>query len=180
VNAIQLLKQDHQKVESLFADYETATGDERKQEVVRDITRELSIHAAVEELLVYPAVRTNVGSDQTNHAIDEHQEVKRLLADLEKLSASDAGFSQKMATLMSSVRDHVKEEENEILPELEGNLSAERLDQMGSLAERIRGLLPTHPHPMVPGTAMAQLMAGPLASMADRVRDFVEGLRGKN
>jgi hypothetical protein len=43
--------------------------------------------------------------------------------------------------------------------------------------ERARGLMPTHPHPNLPGTAVAQLLAGPLASMADHVRDFVDSLK---
>lgn len=178
MNAIDLLKHDHQTVDRLFDDFQIASGDDRKQDIVKEITRELSVHAAVEELLVYPAVRANLGSEQADHAVEEHQEVKRLLADLEKLEPSQAEFEEKMTMLISSVRDHVKEEENQIFPNLQREVKTERLEQMGELAERMKGLLPTHPHPMVPGTATAQFLAGPLASIADRVRDFVEERRG--
>jgi hypothetical protein len=51
---------------------------------------------------------------------------------------------------------------------------------MGRLAERIKPLLPTHPHPLVPGAATAQLLAGPLLSVADHVRDLLGKLEDRS
>lgn len=50
---------------------------------------------------------------------------------------------------------------------------------MGRLAEKIKPLLPTHPHPLVPGAATAQLLAGPLLSVADHLRDFLGKLEDR-
>ena len=41
------------------------------------------------------------------------------------------------------------------------------------MVEKAKSLVPTHPHPLVPGTATAQLVAGPWASIVDHVRDLV-------
>ena len=37
----------------------------------------------------------------------------------------------------------------------------------------LKKIVPTHPHPLVPGTATAQMIAGPWAGMVDRVRDLL-------
>jgi len=48
-DAIALLKQDHRTVEDLFADFEKASGDGRKEKLATQICLELSVHAAIEE-----------------------------------------------------------------------------------------------------------------------------------
>jgi len=60
-----------------------------------------------------------------------------------------------------------------VLPSLRAGVDAQRLERMGELFEQMKPMLPTHPHPLVPGTATAQLLAGPLASVADRIRDLL-------
>jgi hemerythrin superfamily protein len=136
-----------------------------------------SIHAAIEEQFVYPLVRRKVdgGDELADHAIEEHQEVKSLLADIEKLSPEQADFAKKMEQVMSSVTEHVEEEEGDLLPKLKDVTAEDTRDKVGSLAEKAKSLVPTHPHPLVPGTATAQLIAGPWAGMVDRVRDLLAG-----
>jgi hemerythrin superfamily protein len=177
MDAITLIKHDHNEVEQLFRQYEAATAD--KGEVAGKIIRELSMHAAMEEQMLYPVVRYKVegGEEIADHAIEEHQEIKRNLADLEKVDPNDGEFDARFRAAIESVRHHVEEEEGELLPKVEQAVDADRLEQMGELMEQAKKLLPTHPHPLVPGTATAQLLAGPWASIADRLRDFVGGLR---
>ena len=179
MDAITVLTNDHRTLETLFAEYESASTPEAKGDAVKRATRELSIHAALEEQMVYPAVRLRVdgGSGFANESIEDHQTIKRLLADLEKMQPSDAQYGEKVHALIEQVREHVAEEEGEIFPKLRSALGEQRLNQMGQLMERAKVLMPTHPHPWVPGTATAQLLAGPLASIADHLRDFVDGLR---
>ena len=90
------------------------------------------------------------------------------------MSAGDDRRDDKVRELQQAIEHHVDEEEGTLLPSLRTRMDAERLEQMGELFERMKPLLPTHPHPLVPGTATAQLLAGPLASVADRIRDFVD------
>ena len=129
----------------------------------------------MEEQFVYPLVRAKVdgGDDLVDHGIEEHQEVKRLLAEIEKLDAGSAEFTSKMDKVMSSVREHVQEEEGDVLPKLRESTSAETLEKLGSVVESAKKVVPTHPHPLVPGTATAQLLAGPWATMVDKARDLL-------
>jgi hemerythrin superfamily protein len=170
-----IIEQDHREVEALFARYAAAADEAAKDEIVDQIRLALAPHAAAEEILVYPTVRRvhEQGGDKADHSIDEHQEIKRLLSEVDKLSAGDPSGDQKVQQLEQAVAHHVEEEETSVLPALRAGEDPQRLEQMGELFERIKPLLPTHPHPLVPGTATAQLLAGPLASVADRIKDFV-------
>jgi hemerythrin superfamily protein len=170
-----IIEQDHREVQRLFASYASATTPEERDRIVEQVRLALAPHAVAEEILVYPSIRrvAEDGDEEAGHAIDEHQEIKRLLSEVDKMSADDPARDLRMRDLEQAVAHHVEEEEGTLLPSLRAGLDADRLERMGELFEGMKPLLPTHPHPMVPGTATAQLLAGPLASVADRIRDFV-------
>jgi hemerythrin superfamily protein len=175
MDIIDLLTNDHAEVNQLFGRFSQASKPETKDELAKDIIHDLSVHAAVEEQFVYPLVRKKVdgGDDLVDHGIEEHQEVKKLLADLEKLDPSDSEFATKMDKVISSVREHVSEEEDEVLPKLREATTADTREKVGAVVEKAKSLVPTHPHPMVPGTATAQMVAGPWASIMDHARDLL-------
>jgi len=175
-DVITIIENDHREVDGLFAAYSAATTTENKDTIVEQIRRALAPHAAAEEILVYPAVRraTKDGDDKAGHSIDEHKEIKRILAEVDTMSAGDPTRDQKVRDLQQAVEHHVEEEEGDVLPRLRAGMDEERLQRMGELFQKMKPLLPTHPHPLVPGTATAQLLAGPLASVADHIRDFID------
>src|SRR5262245_27933479 len=71
-DAVTLLKTDHRKVEQLFAQFESAQ-DEQKKQLVQQICKELVIHTKLEEELFYPACRDHgVEDDLMNEAQVEH------------------------------------------------------------------------------------------------------------
>ena len=82
-DAIALLKADHRKVEELFADFEKASGDGRKQKIAEQICLELSVHAAIEEEIFYPACEGKVEEDLLKEAYVEHDGAKVLIAEIE-------------------------------------------------------------------------------------------------
>jgi hemerythrin superfamily protein len=182
LDVIETLVADHRTVDQYFDRFAAETDAGRRTEILRDIVRELSVHAALEEQIVYPTMREvlSEGDAAADSSIDEHQQVKRLLADLEKLQVGSSEFADRFEGLLAAVQEHVAEEEGELFPQLRAHLDAERLERLGQLVDRARGLMPTHPHPNVPGTAMAQLLTAPLAGMVDHVRDFVGDLRNRS
>lgn len=171
----ELLTNDHREVDELFRRYHLSEREDSIEDLTKDIVRSLSVHAAVEEIFVYPLVRGTVdgGGDDADHSIDEHQEVKLLLADLEKLDAGSADHRKTMEELIESVRHHVEEEESEIFPKLRDSASESVRDNVGKAVGEAKAVVPTHPHPLVPGNATAQLAAGPWAAAVDKVRDLV-------
>ena len=175
MDVIDLLTNDHAEVNGLFARFKQASKPDTKRELANEIVHGLSVHAAVEETFVYPLMRAKLenGSEKADHAIAEHAEAKRLLAEIEKLDPDKSDFDKTMEKVTESVRHHVAEEEGELFPELRSNTSPDMREKLGTVVEKAKGLVPTHPHPLVPGTATAQLVTGPWASIVDHVRDLV-------
>lgn len=175
MDVITLLTQDHAEVDELFRRVNLSDKPESLDDLAKQIVRELSIHAAVEEQFVYPLIRAKLdgGSAMADEAIEEHQEVKRLLADIEKAEAGSAEHRQDLQKVIDAVRHHVEEEEGDVFPALRDAADAGLLDKLGSVVEEAKKVVPTHPHPLVPGTATAQLVAGPWAAAVDKVRDLL-------
>jgi hemerythrin superfamily protein len=124
IDVIEILTEDHRKVEDLFDDYENTKSeaeDDEKEERVAAICLELTLHAAVEEELLYPAAREALDEDDVDmidEAEVEHSTVKDLIAELTEMTPADDLYDAKVKVLSEYVRHHVQEEEGEIFPAL--------------------------------------------------------------
>ncbi|MDQ6696157.1 MAG: hemerythrin domain-containing protein, partial [Actinomycetota bacterium] len=174
MDAIDLLRSDHRTVEQLFTRYEATTDQaiKTRDDLARDIIKELSIHAVIEEMVFYPAVRLTVPdeSDDVLEALEEHHVVKWTLSELEKLDASDERFHPKVTVLIESVRHHVEEEEGEMFPAVRNKLSDAQLDDLGNRLDAAKQGAPTHPHPRSPATPPGNAVGGAVASVMARAR----------
>lgn len=120
-DAFEMLRADHRKVEKLFAAFEEADRDDPEacREIVEQACTELKVHAALEEELVYPALREALDEDDESlidEAEVEHDTAKMLIARLEQLDASDPQYAASFTVLSEYIKHHVKEEEGEIFP----------------------------------------------------------------
>jgi hemerythrin superfamily protein len=177
VNAVELLTNDHRTVDKLFDRYLGSGDAKEKKGIVEEVIRELSIHASIEEQVLYPGIRGVLpdGDSLADEAINEHKEVKELLADLDRMDASDSEFDTKVRRVIQDVRHHADEEEREMFPKLRSAVPKKRLDEMGRAMERAKKAAPTRPHPHAPARPPGNLVAGPVAAVVDRVRDAVSG-----
>ena len=177
-DAIELLTSDHAEVEQMFVQIEAAPEGETRDRLVQGVIRELSVHAAIEEQILYPAIRDEVpGGDQlAEEAIDEHQQAKEMLARLEKLDADDGETDAVLAGLITHVRQHVQEEEGPggLFDQLRSVVDQDRLDQMGEQLEAAKKMAPAHPHPHAPNTPPGNIVGGLAAAVVDKVRDAVQ------
>lgn len=132
-DAIDLLKKDHRKVESLFKEFKAAGENKRMQKsIARQICTELDIHARIEEKLFYRAAKREAEEavDDVNEGIVEHEGIKRLVKQLSQMNASDELFESRMTVLEEYVRHHVKEEESTMFPKIvESDLDLKALCQ---------------------------------------------------
>src|SRR4029078_1705870 len=110
-DAIALLKQDHRTVEDLFAQFEKASGDGRKQTIAEQICLELSVHAKIEEEIFYPACEGKVEEDLLKEAYVEHDGAKLLIAQIMAGEPSDEFYEAKVTVLQEQIEHHVEEEE---------------------------------------------------------------------
>ena len=111
-DAIALLKQDHREVEDLFAQFEKASGDGRKEKLATQICLELSVHAAIEEEIFYPACEGKVEEDLLKESYVEHDAAKLLIAEISAgAGEGDDFFDAKVKVLSEEIKHHVEEEE---------------------------------------------------------------------
>ena len=147
-NAIELLKEDHDKVRSLLAEL-TETTDravKRREELLETIKRELTIHTRIEEEIFYPAFRDAGGKDEAKmffEAKEEHRAVDSLvLPDLEKTETGSAEFGGRAKVLKELVEHHASEEEDSMFPDAERLLSKDELVTLGEqMEERKQALM---------------------------------------
>jgi hemerythrin-like domain-containing protein len=130
-DAIAMLKEDHRRVRDLFQEYAAAPDPRTKRELAEEACTELETHAQLEERIFYPAVNneTEEGAELVQEAIQEHKKVKNLIAALREMGPDNKEFDAKFHELISNVEHHVEEEENEMFPLAEQELS-EDLEQI--------------------------------------------------
>ena len=135
-NAIDLLKEDHEKVKKAFKQFEKMdrTDSEGCRELVERVCADLRVHTTLEEEIVYPAVREAIeDEDLMNEAAVEHETAKMLIEQLENMEPDDPNYFATFTVLGEYVTHHVKEEEDEMFPQAK---KAKALD-LEALGEQI-------------------------------------------
>ena len=113
-DAVALLKEDHRTVEDLFAQFEKASGTDRKRKLAERICAELSIHATIEEEIFYPACEGKVEDELLKEAFVEHDGAKVLIAEIMAGEPSDDFYDAKVKVLQEQIEHHVEEEEKRL------------------------------------------------------------------
>lgn len=149
MDAIKLIKEDHERVEALFKKFEEAGSNahKTKRDIADRVIEELSVHASIEENVLYPKMQELGGKfeDMVTEANVEHGEAKKALTDMMGLDAEDPLLDAKMAALIGGVRHHVEEEESEMLPSLREAVSREDLDMLGEQLAEAKKTAPRQP-----------------------------------
>jgi hemerythrin superfamily protein len=136
MDALELLKQDHQKVKGLFKEAEEA--DEKKQkQIFERIKTELETHTHIEESVFYPAMQKHEElKDMVLESLEEHKQVKTLLREMDNLSSDSEKFEPKLKVLMENVEHHAEEEEEEkMFPKVRKLVNKADLEQLGQELE---------------------------------------------
>ena len=135
MDAFNLLKADHRKVEELFSQLESASG-QAKMRVFEQIKTELELHTHIEETIFYPALeKPKQTHDLTLEAYEEHDVVKKLLQELSRARTPNEEWEAKAKVLQENVEHHVEEEENELFEKAEAALSEEQIEALGEQME---------------------------------------------
>jgi hypothetical protein len=114
------------------------------------------------------------GDDVVDARLQEENEAKQTLAELEKLDVDSAQFETLFRELQADVLLHAAAEEEQEFGELAAQLDGEQLDRMRNAVQLAESMAPTRPHPGVE-SAKANMLAGPFAAMLDRARDLLSG-----
>ena len=129
--AIELLRQQHRDVEALFERLRAAKRDE-KVRLMGQLAEEITVHAALEERIFYPAVlRIRELGGELAKAQREHAHVKFLVSELLQAKQTDPAVDALIAELERDVRSHTEEEERDILPRVQSELDPGTLSSIG-------------------------------------------------
>ncbi len=165
------LMQDHRQALSLVGAVTRETGDIRR-DALRELVREMSVHAAVEEMAIYPAMRQAFpnGDEIVEADLADHQAMKEILARLDSADPDDPAVTADAQALGTAIESHITDEELQ-LAELRENLPPQSFTEMAEAAEKARSAAPTRPHPNAPNSGIGATVAGGAASLVDKARD---------
>ena len=140
MDAIALLKADHDKVKRLLSDLETTTerGVKTRAELFATIKGELTIHEVIEEEIFYPALKSHPkAKDIVLEGYEEHHVVDLLMGELESLDVSDETWGAKATVMKENIEHHIEEEEGEMFKQARAVFDRQELDDLGArMAER--------------------------------------------
>ncbi|HZQ28399.1 MAG TPA: hemerythrin domain-containing protein [Acidimicrobiales bacterium] len=183
MNALTFLHQEHQNVDALFKRFEDAgpKATKTKSEIVQKVIEHLSVHAAIEEQVFYPAVEQAVPSAKgmVLEALEEHHGAKMFLMELEKLPPTFERYDAKVTVLIEQVRHHVEEEENELFPQVREAMTVQELEELGERLQEARKAAPTRPHPFQPDRPPLNLVLGAPVAVWDRAVNTGKELVGR-
>ncbi len=177
-SALQVLQEDHRTVNDLFARFEKLGPRAKKgrEAIVSKVVQELSVHAGIEEMVFYPAVRERLGmsDEMVLEALEEHHVVKILLAELDSMSADDERYGAKMTVLIEIVRHHVAEEEGTMFPKVRKAMTRTELEDLGAALVEARPGAPKRAHPRSPDTPPGNFIAAAVTMPLDAARSAGE------
>lgn len=136
MDAVQLLKKDHDEVKALLKQLVELKGDDidEKRRLSQRIIRELMVHERIEEDLFYPAYKQAAdekGKDLIAESKEEHHVVDTIMDELETVDLEAREFDAKMKVLKENVEHHIQEEEEKMFPKARELLGAEKLTSLG-------------------------------------------------
>ncbi|GGS47114.1 MULTISPECIES: hemerythrin domain-containing protein [Actinokineospora] len=172
-DVVELLIGQHMRIRDLFTQVESTAGKER-EDAFRELVCLLAVHETAEELVVHPEARRVLegGDDVVEDRLLEERQAKELLKRLDSLGPDHADFLPALAELRAAVLEHASYEEQYEFRYLRRTLDPERLAQLADAVLVAEKMAPTRPHPGAE-SATANLAAGPVLGLYDRVKDAV-------
>ena len=134
--ATSLLKREHHVFRDLFDEASTAKP-ERLTAIARELCMRLTVHMAIEEEILYAALKPIIGDDEINEGIVEHQSGKRIIAELEQLDGTEELFSSKVHVLGEETVHHIDEEDEDLFEDARKAHDAAKID-LDALGEKLR------------------------------------------
>jgi hemerythrin-like domain-containing protein len=139
MDALTLLKDDHQKMRKLLTELESTTerGVKTREELYSTIKGELMVHEAIEEEIFYPALKEHPkAKDIVLEGYEEHHVVDVVMAELEGLPVDDESWGAKAKVMKENVEHHMEEEEGEMFSKARQVFDRQELEELGERMAR--------------------------------------------
>ena len=187
MDALTFLRQDHKSVLGMLEVlYEAPSGSGAEvsglETMVTNLVIAESQHEAIEEQFFWPAVRDALddGDALADKAIEQEQEGKKLLQQLEDGKPGEAAYQEALQQFVQAAREHIAYEQDVVWPQFEAAVGREQLEKLGEKLERAKKIAPTRPHPDTPPNPLVLKTMGKGAAIVDHVRDAFTGREADN
>jgi hypothetical protein len=142
MDAIQLLKQDHEKARQMFTQILQGSPEQRTA-LWKQLKPELELHEQLEEIAVYgPVARSAQANDRLKEWNDHHHaevaEAEALIEEISSLEATDDEWLAKIEELQETLELHIEEEEGDIWPQIQQAWDREKLAEAGQKIEALK------------------------------------------
>jgi hemerythrin superfamily protein len=127
IDAIDLLASQHRAIEHLFDQLGDGPDGAPFRRTFLELADILALHGAIEERHFYPAVRAADTERELAEFVEDHLQIKRVLATLLETSQSDQDVMSEIEELEGLFEDHVLEEERLLFPKVRLLLEADQL-----------------------------------------------------
>jgi hypothetical protein len=134
MNALKLLKQDHDEVKSMLSDLESTTerAEKTRTEGLATLKAELEVHEAIEEEIFYPALKDHPKTKELAlEGYEEHHVVDMVMAEIEGVEPSDETWMAKFTVMKENLEHHIEEEEGEMFNQAEKVFDDDELEELG-------------------------------------------------
>ena len=132
------LVEDHDRHRALFAMIEQTEGKSKERKALfEELVHEIKGHAAAEEQALWSTVLRNPATtEHGRHAVGEHKEMDKMLADLAARDMSKGGWLKRLGTAKEEYLHHIREEEQEQFVAAEKHLAPSDLRHMRTVFNR--------------------------------------------
>ena len=144
MDALTLLKQDHDKVKKMLGEMEETTerATKTRTELLAKLKEELTVHEAIEEEIFYPALKEHAEAKEiVLEAYEEHDVVDKIMTEIEQTPVEDETWAAKLKVMKENLEHHIEEEEGEMFKQARKVFDEEALASLGErMAARKRSL----------------------------------------
>ena len=135
MDALALLKEDHDRVKKMLEDGESTTerGEKTRTELFRTLKTELTIHEQIEEEIFYPALKAHPKAKEiVLEGYEEHHVVDEIMGELEATPVTDETWGAKFKVMKENIEHHIEEEEGEMFKQARQVFDADELESLGA------------------------------------------------
>jgi hemerythrin-like domain-containing protein len=141
VNALTMLRKDHDEVKELLKQASDAETTE-KQELFTKIKAELEVHETIEEEIFYPALKEHPKTKELAlEGYEEHDVVDYVMSELAALSPQDETWDAKFKVMEENLKHHINEEEREMFEQAKKVFSDDELEELAERMEQRKSQL---------------------------------------
>ena len=138
MDALTLLRRDHDKLKALLRELEPTTerAEKTRTELFARIKTELSVHEAIEEEIFYPTLKQHPRAKEiVLEGYEEHHVVDDLMGELEALPVDDETWGPKAKVMIENIEHHIEEEEGDMFQKARQVLEPAELEELGRVME---------------------------------------------